>query len=162
MCVFIQLRFDWLGPSVSSLVIWSARVVVFKQNQNSRTQSVCLSFEEAMLGTQVQIFLVAMCWSVVPVEVSGAPSRDQLMETLRSDLLNEKDVSRWFLLKFMPNLMTDAPSDEMIRELEEDEEDEEETKARGRDAVMRRHLSLAQRERKAGCRNFFWKTFTSC
>uniref|UniRef100_A0A8C5ETN9 Somatostatin/Cortistatin C-terminal domain-containing protein n=1 Tax=Gouania willdenowi TaxID=441366 RepID=A0A8C5ETN9_GOUWI len=72
------------------------------------------------------------------------------------------DVSRWFLLKFMPNLMTDAPSDEMIRELEEDEEDEEETKARGRDAVMRRHLSLAQRERKAGCRNFFWKTFTSC
>uniref|UniRef100_A0A3Q2VW15 Somatostatin/Cortistatin C-terminal domain-containing protein n=2 Tax=Haplochromini TaxID=319058 RepID=A0A3Q2VW15_HAPBU len=33
---------------------------------------------------------------------------------------------------------------------------------RGREEVTRRHLSLSQRERKAGCRNFFWKTFTSC
>uniref|UniRef100_A0A3Q2YX05 Somatostatin/Cortistatin C-terminal domain-containing protein n=1 Tax=Hippocampus comes TaxID=109280 RepID=A0A3Q2YX05_HIPCM len=29
-------------------------------------------------------------------------------------------------------------------------------------ALTRRHLPLGQRERKAGCRNFFWKTFTSC
>lgn len=25
-----------------------------------------------------------------------------------------------------------------------------------------RELPLSQRERKAGCRNFYWKTFTSC
>uniref|UniRef100_A0A3B3ZLM2 Somatostatin/Cortistatin C-terminal domain-containing protein n=1 Tax=Periophthalmus magnuspinnatus TaxID=409849 RepID=A0A3B3ZLM2_9GOBI len=31
-----------------------------------------------------------------------------------------------------------------------------------RETVMRRQLPLTQRERKAGCRNFFWKTFTSC
>ncbi|KAI2662859.1 Somatostatin-1 [Labeo rohita] len=25
-----------------------------------------------------------------------------------------------------------------------------------------RQIPLSQRERKAGCRNFYWKTFTSC
>ena len=39
---------------------------------------------------------------------------------------------------------------------------EEEADVSGIKAVMRRHLALSQRERKAGCRNFFWKTFTSC
>uniref|UniRef100_A0A8C6SNM9 Somatostatin/Cortistatin C-terminal domain-containing protein n=1 Tax=Neogobius melanostomus TaxID=47308 RepID=A0A8C6SNM9_9GOBI len=31
-----------------------------------------------------------------------------------------------------------------------------------RETVMRRQLPLTQRARPAGCRNFFWKTFTSC
>uniref|UniRef100_A0A8D3A7U3 Somatostatin/Cortistatin C-terminal domain-containing protein n=1 Tax=Scophthalmus maximus TaxID=52904 RepID=A0A8D3A7U3_SCOMX len=47
-------------------------------------------------------------------------------------------------------------ADQETPELEEEEE------VGGSVEVMRRHLPLSQRERKAGCRNFFWKTFTSC
>uniref|UniRef100_A0A3Q0SE16 Somatostatin/Cortistatin C-terminal domain-containing protein n=1 Tax=Amphilophus citrinellus TaxID=61819 RepID=A0A3Q0SE16_AMPCI len=56
-----------------------------------------------------------------------------------------QDLTHWLLLKFMAELR--ARGDETMR---------------GRAGVMRRHLPLSQRERKAGCRNFFWKTFTSC
>ena len=51
--------------------------------------------------------------------------------------------------------MAPARTNELLPE----EEEEEVSRIR---AVMRRHLTLSQRERKAGCRNFFWKTFTSC
>uniref|UniRef100_A0A8C7WRM6 Somatostatin/Cortistatin C-terminal domain-containing protein n=1 Tax=Oryzias sinensis TaxID=183150 RepID=A0A8C7WRM6_9TELE len=44
---------------------------------------------------------------------------------------------------------------EMLQELEEEE-------VGGRERLMKRHIRFTQRERKAGCRNFFWKTFTSC
>lgn len=42
----------------------------------------------------------------------------------------------------------------------QDEEAEEEVGVT--EEMMRRQIPLSQRERKAGCRNFFWKTFTSC
>uniref|UniRef100_A0A3Q1HAB3 Somatostatin/Cortistatin C-terminal domain-containing protein n=1 Tax=Acanthochromis polyacanthus TaxID=80966 RepID=A0A3Q1HAB3_9TELE len=72
------------------------------------------------------------------------PSQAQIM-------LKNEDLTRMLLLKFMSELVA-ARGDEMLRELE----------AGGREEVMRRHVPLSQRERKAGCRNFFWKTFTSC
>uniref|UniRef100_A0A3Q1CR35 Somatostatin/Cortistatin C-terminal domain-containing protein n=1 Tax=Amphiprion ocellaris TaxID=80972 RepID=A0A3Q1CR35_AMPOC len=64
-----------------------------------------------------------------------------------------QDLTRMLLLKLMSELVA-ARGDEMLRELE--------AEVGGRDEVMRRHIPLSQRERKAGCRNFFWKTFTSC
>uniref|UniRef100_A0A3P9D3N1 Somatostatin-1 n=3 Tax=Haplochromini TaxID=319058 RepID=A0A3P9D3N1_9CICH len=93
-----------------------------------------------------QVLLVALGLSVLLVRVSTAPYSDMLTETLRADLTNDKDLTHWLLLKFMAELMA-ARGDETRR---------------GREEVTRRHLSLSQRERKAGCRNFFWKTFTSC
>ncbi|XP_075968498.1 somatostatin-1A [Anarhichas minor] len=103
-----------------------------------------------MLGSQVQVLVVALISSVLLVQVSGAPRRDML--TLRADVANDKDLAYLLLLKFVSEL-TAARGDEMLPELEEEGVREE---------VMRRQLPLTQRERKAGCRNFFWKTFTSC
>ncbi|XP_031707367.1 somatostatin-1 [Anarrhichthys ocellatus] len=103
-----------------------------------------------MLGSQVQVLVVALISSVVLVQVSGAPRRDML--TLRADVANDKDLAYLLLLKFVSEL-TAARGDEMLPELELEG---------AREEVMRRQLPLTQRERKAGCRNFFWKTFTSC
>ncbi|XP_041821431.1 somatostatin-1A [Chelmon rostratus] len=109
-----------------------------------------------MLRPQVQVLLVALFSSVLLVQVSGSPRRDMLTETLRADLADDKDLAHLLLLKFVSELMV-ARGDEvkMLPELEEEE-------VGVREEVMRRHLPLSQRERKAGCRNFFWKTFTSC
>ncbi|XP_038586360.1 somatostatin-1A [Micropterus salmoides] len=107
-----------------------------------------------MLRSHVQVLLVALFSSVLLVQVSGAPRRDMLTETLRADLENDKDLTHLLLLKFVSELMA-ARGDEMLPELDEREVGVGEE-------VMRRHLPLSQRERKAGCRNFFWKTFTSC
>nr|XP_020484888.1 somatostatin-1A-like [Labrus bergylta] len=102
---------------------------------------------------QVQVFFVVLFSSVLLLEVSAAPHSDMLTETLREDLVNDKDLAPLLLLKLMSELMA-ARGDEMLPESEE---------VLGvREEVMRRHLPLSHRERKAGCRNFFWKTFTSC
>ncbi|KAM6894743.1 somatostatin-1A [Lycodopsis pacificus] len=105
-----------------------------------------------MLGSRVQVLAVALISSVLLVQVSGAPRRDML--TRRADVANAKDLAYLLLLKFVSEL-TAARGEEMLPELELEGEG-------GREEVMRRQLPLTQRERKAGCRNFFWKTFTSC
>lgn len=43
-----------------------------------------------MLRSQVQVLLVALFSSVLLVQVSGAPHRDMLTETLNADLTNDK------------------------------------------------------------------------
>lgn len=103
-----------------------------------------------------QVLLVALLSSVLLGQVSGAPRRDML--TLRADLSSDKNLANLLLLKFVSELVA-ARGDEMPPRLGEEEEEEE---VGVREEVMRRHLPLSQRERKAGCRNFFWKTFTSC
>ncbi|XP_071765566.1 somatostatin-1 [Centroberyx gerrardi] len=108
-----------------------------------------------MLRSQLQVLLVALLSSVLLVRVSGAPRRDMLTEMLRADLAKDKDLTHLLLLKFVSDLVA-ARENEVLPELEEEEE------SGIREAVVRRHLPLSQRERKAGCRNFFWKTFTSC
>ncbi|XP_069025996.1 somatostatin-1 [Embiotoca jacksoni] len=113
-----------------------------------------------MLRSLVQLLLVALCSSVLPQQVGCAPHGDLLVETLRADLTSDKALTRLLLLKFMSDL-TAAKAGELLRDLEEVEEEVEE-EAGGREEVMKRHLPLSQRERKVGCRNFFWKTFTSC
>lgn len=50
----------------------------------------------------------------------------------------------------------DAGREAASPELDEDNKLEEERAALGRLA------QLSQRDRKAPCKNFFWKTFTSC
>ncbi|XP_068443954.1 somatostatin-2 [Clinocottus analis] len=103
-----------------------------------------------MLGSRVQVLLVAWLSSAL-LQVGAAPRRDML--TPRADLANDKDLAYLLLLKFVSELAA-ARGAEMLPELEGEGDGEE--------AMMRRHLPVSQRERKAGCRNFFWKTFTSC
>ncbi|TNN67944.1 Somatostatin-1 [Liparis tanakae] len=103
-----------------------------------------------MLGSR--LLLAASLCSVLLVQVSGAARGD--MRTLRADLADDKDLARLLLLRFVSELT--AAKGEMLPELEGGGGEEEEEME-----MIRRHLPLAQRERKAGCRNFFWKTFTS-
>nr|XP_040036092.1 somatostatin-1B [Gasterosteus aculeatus aculeatus] len=103
----------------------------------------------------MQVLLVALFSSVLLVQVSGAPRGD--MPTQRGDPADNKDLAYSMLLKFVSEL-TAARGGETLLVPEQEEEEAE----GGRQEVMRRHLPLTQRERKAGCRNFFWKTFTSC
>uniref|UniRef100_A0A3B3S1F5 Somatostatin/Cortistatin C-terminal domain-containing protein n=1 Tax=Paramormyrops kingsleyae TaxID=1676925 RepID=A0A3B3S1F5_9TELE len=62
-----------------------------------------------------------------------------------------QDLSHMLLLEILSSVMTQVDNEVMpgMKELEFQ-----------RKAV--RQLPLSQRERKAGCRNFFWKTYTSC
>lgn len=60
------------------------------------------------------------------------------------------------LLRFVSKVM--AAEREMLPPPREDEEEA----GVGETTMMRRQIPVSQRERKAGCRNFFWKTFTSC
>ncbi|XP_034425134.1 somatostatin-1 isoform X1 [Hippoglossus hippoglossus] len=110
-----------------------------------------------MLRSQVQVILVALLSSVLLV--SGAPRRDMQTRRPREELTNDKALAHLLLLQFVSELMA-TRVEQMLPKLEEEEEEEGATG--GRVEVMRRHLPLSQRERKAGCRNFFWKTFTSC
>ncbi|XP_026170773.1 somatostatin-1A [Mastacembelus armatus] len=103
-----------------------------------------------MLCSQVQVLLVALFSSLVVVQLSAAPQRDMLT----AELTNDKDLTDLLLLKFMSELMA-ARGEQTLPELEEEE-------LGVREEMMRRNLPLSHRERKAGCRNFFWKTFTSC
>ncbi|KAM9426155.1 somatostatin-1 [Pholidichthys leucotaenia] len=113
-----------------------------------------------MLGSQVQVLLLVWCSSLLQVQVRGAPYTDTLTQTPRAELTNDKDLTHWLLLRFLAELMA-TRGDEMLHALEEVVEREEE-EVGAREAVRRRHLPPPHRQRKAGCRNFFWKSFTSC
>ncbi|XP_052315543.1 somatostatin-1-like isoform X1 [Oncorhynchus keta] len=64
-----------------------------------------------------------------------------------------RDLSHILLLKMLDLMATAAGGNEVLPDLEE---------ALGVRSEVVRQLPLNQRERKAGCRNFYWKTFTSC
>ncbi|XP_005804860.3 somatostatin-1-like [Xiphophorus maculatus] len=110
-----------------------------------------------MLCSQMKVLVVALCSSMLALHVSSAPQMDELTETLQAELISDKDLTGLLLLRLMSEL-TASRGEEMLREQEEEEEDE----LGGRQRLMRRHIRFTHRERKAGCRNFFWKTFTSC
>ncbi|XP_074518269.1 somatostatin-1 [Halichoeres trimaculatus] len=116
--------------------------------------SLLFCCEREMLCCQFQWFFALLVSLMLLLEVSAAPQPDMLMETLGEDFTNNKDFTPFVLLKFISELRA-TRLDEMLPDQEE---------VLGiRQEVMRRHLPLASyRERKAGCRNFFWKTFTSC
>ncbi|KAK1153260.1 somatostatin-1-like [Acipenser oxyrinchus oxyrinchus] len=103
-----------------------------------------------MLCCQLQVLLVAVSMSVLLAQASGAQQSDRLAELLRTDLPEEKEeFSRVLLLKMFSDLL--KPENAILPA---------EDSGIRRDVT--RQLHVPQRERKAGCKNFFWKTFTSC
>ncbi|XP_064185002.1 somatostatin-1A isoform X2 [Anguilla rostrata] len=104
-----------------------------------------------------EVLLVALSASVLLAQVNGAPQRDMLAELLRTDVTEgNEDLSRMLFLKIVSDLMMTGDNkvlpDPRPRSTEELRIHQD----------VARQLPLSQRERKAGCRNFFWKTFTSC
>ncbi|XP_052315544.1 somatostatin-1-like isoform X2 [Oncorhynchus keta] len=73
--------------------------------------------------------------------------------TTKKDACLNQDLSHILLLKMLDLMATAAGGNEVLPDLEE---------ALGVRSEVVRQLPLNQRERKAGCRNFYWKTFTSC
>ncbi|XP_077598811.1 somatostatin-1 [Stigmatopora nigra] len=102
-----------------------------------------------MLWPQTPVLLLLLLSVGLPVRVgAGTPDVDRLLtEALSGDTGLDKVWSGSLLLRLISDL---ADRDQAPPEL-----------GVGL-ALMRRHLPFPQRERKAGCRNFFWKTFTSC
>uniref|UniRef100_A0A8C6TGY1 Somatostatin/Cortistatin C-terminal domain-containing protein n=1 Tax=Neogobius melanostomus TaxID=47308 RepID=A0A8C6TGY1_9GOBI len=99
-----------------------------------------------MLQGRAQVLLALLAFTV---KVDGAPHGD----LLRGELIRDDDLARLILVQFLSELM----------EMDEGDVDPRLVEQLGiRETVMRRQLPLTQRARPAGCRNFFWKTFTSC
>lgn len=81
---------------------------------------------------------------------SDAMNCNLLLVNLRS--LQLQDFFRLLLLKQLSELA--APEEKQARESIDDDLDVH-------NEVVRQ-IPLSHRERKTGCRNFYWKTFTSC
>ncbi|KAF4111405.1 hypothetical protein G5714_008436 [Onychostoma macrolepis] len=102
----------------------------------------------------LQVFVATLSMSLLLCSVSSAPRGDLLLQLLQSEVdpkENElQDLSR-LLLKQLSESVVPEEKDalESIDDLEV------------RNEVVRQ-IPVSQRERKAGCRNFYWKTFTSC
>ncbi|XP_059358361.1 somatostatin-1-like [Carassius carassius] len=103
----------------------------------------------------LQVVLVTLSMSLLLCSISSAPRGDMLLQLLHSEVDSKEnglqDFSRLLLLKQLSESV--APEEKDALESFDDLET--------RNEVIRQ-IPLSQRERKAGCRNFYWKTFTSC
>ncbi|XP_027026492.1 cortistatin [Tachysurus fulvidraco] len=85
-----------------------------------------------------------------------------LEERIPSDNRELSKERRELIVKLLTLLLNGADNDVLARYLTPpDEEEPIESRLEER-AVYNRLAQLPQRDRKAPCKNFFWKTFTSC
>ncbi|XP_017327476.1 somatostatin-1 [Ictalurus punctatus] len=101
------------------------------------------------MSSQMQIVVLAVSLLVLVSRVRTAPRTDLLAHMLQNEADGKEDLSRILLLKLISELKIPDENDTLS-------DDDMELNR------ILRHLPLTTRERKAGCRNFFWKTFTSC
>ncbi|XP_028817811.1 somatostatin 1, tandem duplicate 1 [Denticeps clupeoides] len=113
-----------------------------------------------MLSSRLQCAFALLSLALATGGVSAAPSDAKLRQMLQRSLLApaaKQELARYTLAELLAELAQ-----------AENEALEPEDAARGADEDARVELeravgpALAPRERKAGCKNFFWKTFTSC
>ncbi|NWR85179.1 SMS2 protein, partial [Furnarius figulus] len=98
---------------------------------------------------QLVASLVSVLLLVWSVRATALPGEERLaIQSTREQSTVRKDA----LLKMLAGLLDGAavPDPEDEAKLEEER------------AVLGRLAQLSQRDRKAPCKNFFWKTFTSC
>ncbi|KAI7814153.1 putative somatostatin-1-like [Triplophysa rosa] len=102
---------------------------------------------------RVRVVMVTLSVSLLVGSISCASREDMLLQLLRSEVEPKeyKDLSQLLLLKHLSESV--APEEKDVLTSIDDLD--------VRNEVVR-ELPLSQRERKAGCRNFYWKTFTSC
>uniref|UniRef100_A0A4W5NRZ3 Somatostatin 1, tandem duplicate 1 n=1 Tax=Hucho hucho TaxID=62062 RepID=A0A4W5NRZ3_9TELE len=114
-----------------------------------------------MLSTRVQCALVLLSLALAISSVSAAPSDAKLRQLLQRSLMapaGKQELARNTLVELLSELARVENEaielGDMSRGVEQEDVDLELERAPG--------PVLAPRERKAGCKNFFWKTFTSC
>ncbi|XP_030633528.1 somatostatin 1, tandem duplicate 1 [Chanos chanos] len=114
-----------------------------------------------MVSTRIQCALALVCLALAISSVSTAPSDAKLRQLLQRSLLapaGKQELARYTLAELLSELAQAEneamDTDDLARGAEQDEVRLELERAAG--------PVLAPRERKAGCKNFFWKTFTSC
>ncbi|XP_034159849.1 somatostatin-1 [Pangasianodon hypophthalmus] len=100
--------------------------------------------------SQMQVVVLALSLLVLASRVRTAPRTDLLAHLLQNEADGKEDLSRILLLKLLSELEIPESQNDSLAD------DDMEVNR------VLRHLPLTPRERKAGCRNFFWKTFTSC
>ncbi|NWV13435.1 SMS2 protein, partial [Ptilonorhynchus violaceus] len=99
--------------------------------------------------------LVSVLLLVWSVRAMALPGEERLaMQSTREQSTVHKDV----ILKMLAGLLdsVDIGREAASPDVEEGGKLEEER------AVLGRLAQLSERDRKAPCKNFFWKTFTSC
>ncbi|XP_058674645.1 somatostatin-2-like [Ammospiza nelsoni] len=97
------------------------------------------------------VSVLLLVWSVRATTLPG----EERLQSIRERSTVHKDV----ILKMLAGLLdgVDAGSEAALPDGEE-----EEGKLQEERAALGRLAQLPQRDRKAPCKNFFWKTFTSC
>ncbi|XP_064028047.1 cortistatin [Pogoniulus pusillus] len=103
-----------------------------------------------LVASLVSVLLLA--WSV---RATALPGEERLaIQSTRE----QNTVRKEAILKVLAGLLdsVDAGRELGAPDMEEENKLEEER------AVLGRLAQLSQRDRKAPCKNFFWKTFTSC
>ncbi|NWI66106.1 SMS2 protein, partial [Todus mexicanus] len=104
---------------------------------------------------QLVASLVSVLLLVWSVKATALPGDERLaIQNTREQSTAQKDA----ILKMLAGVldMVDVGRDVAAPYLEEDNKLEEER------SLLGRLVQLPQRDRKAPCKNFFWKTFTSC
>nr|XP_005999859.1 PREDICTED: somatostatin-like [Latimeria chalumnae] len=104
-----------------------------------------------MMCSHVQSLLAVLSASLLLVGVGGLPKGEVLTDLFQGQGAEGKeDFSRMLMLKMVSNLLK-SENDVLVPSAEDTASQDE----------LTRRLAPS-RERKAGCKNFFWKTFTSC
>ncbi|XP_061203966.1 cortistatin isoform X2 [Neopsephotus bourkii] len=106
-----------------------------------------------MLLVASLVSVLLLVWSV---RATALPGDERLaIQSTREQSTVRKDA----ILKMLAGLLDGV---DMGREVASPAVDEEEGKVEEERAVLGRLAQLSPRDRKAPCKNFFWKTFTSC
>uniref|UniRef100_A0ABI7ZXL7 Somatostatin n=1 Tax=Felis catus TaxID=9685 RepID=A0ABI7ZXL7_FELCA len=121
-----------------------------------------------MLSCRLQCALAALSIVLALGGVTGAPSDPRLRQFLQKSLAaaagkqlaTVQELAKYFLAELLsePNQTeNDALEPEDLSQAAEQDEMRLELQR-----STNSNPAMAPRERKAGCKNFFWKTFTSC
>ncbi|XP_077469044.1 cortistatin isoform X2 [Stigmatopora argus] len=108
-----------------------------------------------VLAAFMGVLLSVKAAAILPVE-----DRSPMQGLNRGQDLSKQ--SKELILKLVSSLLEGALDTNMIPEETSPDELEEPLEARLEERAVYNRLSLPQRDRKAPCKNFFWKTFTSC
>ncbi|NXY52658.1 SMS2 protein, partial [Callaeas wilsoni] len=102
---------------------------------------------------QLVASLVSVLLLVWSVRATALPGEERLQSTRERSTVR-KDI----ILKMLAGVLdsVDVGREAAFSDAEEEGKLEEER------AVLGRLAQLSQRDRKVPCKNFFWKTFTSC
>ncbi|NXU24686.1 SMS protein, partial [Thalassarche chlororhynchos] len=117
-----------------------------------------------MLSCRLQCALALLSIALALGTVSAAPPAPKrqrvIVVSLSFSLFSPKELAKYFLAELLsePSQTENEAleSEDLSRGAEQDEVRLELERS------ANSNPALAPRERKAGCKNFFWKTFTSC